>query len=93
MRDRVFFEADIDDDIIEYLSETDLPADWRDLPASRSTQRIGDEWVASGRSAVLCVPSVVVPGHFNFLLNPSHPDYSRIVIRGPHAVNFDPRLI
>ena len=38
-------------------------------------------------------PSVVVPSEFNFLLNPEHADFRRIVIGIPRAVEWDPRLI
>src|ERR1700752_5337044 len=35
---------------------------------------VGDEWLASGSSALLRVPSAIVPETFNTLLNPEHPD-------------------
>jgi hypothetical protein len=46
-----------------YLVEqlTDLPKDWNSRPASPSTKAIGDRWALEKRSAVLKVPSVVVP--------------------------------
>ena len=70
-----------------------LPADWRaPLPPS-STQAIGDQWAASGVSAVLEVPSVLVPGESNYLLNPRHPSFSTLRIGAPEPFEFDPRLL
>jgi RES domain-containing protein len=68
------------------------PTDWRSDPPSRSTQAIGDAWFARGRTAVLRVPSVVVPVEYNYLINPAHPDAKRIAIGKPMAFPFDRRL-
>lgn len=52
----------------------------------------GDEWFDSQASAVLRVSSVVVPGESNFLLNPAHPDFERIVVESARPFEFDARL-
>ncbi len=52
----------------------------------------GDEWFDSKASAVLRVSSVVVPGELNFLLNPGHPNFERIVVEPARCFEFDPRL-
>lgn len=52
----------------------------------------GDEWFDSQASAVLRVSSVVVPGESNFLLNPAHPDFERIVMEPARLFEFDARL-
>lgn len=44
------------------------------------------------RTAVLCVPSIVVPSEYNYLLNPPHPEFSRIQIAKPEPFAFDPRM-
>src|ERR1035438_6268912 len=44
------------------------------MPDIKTAQHFGDVWVRSNRSALLAVPSVVVPRQFNYLLNPHHPD-------------------
>lgn len=69
-----------------------LPANWKDYPPSAETQAIGDRWVADTRSPLLRVPSVVVANEFNYVLNPSHPDFSRVRIGTPIPFPFDPRL-
>jgi RES domain-containing protein len=72
--------------------EGEPPSDWRSDPPSRSTQAIGDAWVNGGTTAILRVPSVVVPVEYNYLINPAHPDAKRIVIGTPMAFPFDRRL-
>ena len=53
---------------------------------------IGDEWILAGTSAVLQVPSALVPGESNFLLNPGHQDFARLSFGKPLSFRFDPRL-
>jgi RES domain-containing protein len=54
---------------------------------------LGTVWIKQKISAVLRVPSVVIPRESNYMLNPEHPDFSRIVIEGPLAFQFDLRLV
>lgn len=69
-----------------------LPRNWREEPPGRSTKDIGTSWVQSGTACALRVPSVIVPREENFMLDPSHPDFSRIGIGGPEPFSLDPRL-
>lgn len=80
----------IDESLIQIADP--LPDDWRLLPAPRSTRQLGSRWVAESRSAVLRVPSIVVDGEFNYLLNPRHPDFPRLEIGEPRPFSFDQRL-
>lgn len=52
----------------------------------------GDRWLREARSALLSVPSVIVPESRNVLINPRHPDAGAIRIAGRRAWTFDPRL-
>ena len=72
---------------------TALPANWTEAPPPPSAQEIGDLWVREGRSAVLEIPSVIIPTEPNYLLNPAHPDFQRLRIGRPIPFAFDPRLI
>jgi RES domain-containing protein len=85
--------AGFDDALVERLDHSMLPDGWRAYPAPSELQQIGDEWVRSQRSAVLEVPSVIVERESNYLLNPSHPDFSSIVIGEPEPFTFDERLL
>jgi RES domain-containing protein len=77
---------------IERLPPSSLPKNWHAYPAPHSTRSIGDAWVAHAASPVLQVPSVVIPSESNFLLNPAHPQFSRLRIGEPVPFLFDPRL-
>jgi RES domain-containing protein len=79
--------------LVQELPFTDLPSDWNSRPVSQSTQILGDKWFKEQRSAVLKVPSVVVPEEYIYLLNPVHPDFLWIEIGAPVAYHFDTRLI
>jgi RES domain-containing protein len=79
-------------DLVEQLPDSGLPRDWQSRPISPTTRAIGDKWVEQQRSAVLKVPSVVVPEEFNYLINPAHPDFHKIDIGQPVVYHFDPRL-
>jgi len=48
-----------------------LPGDWRDSPASGSTKDFGTDLLRKNFRG-LCIPSVIIPKEFNFLLNPLH---------------------
>lgn len=69
-----------------------LPADWRALPAPRSTQDVGAAWAAGEASLVLRVPSVVLPAEPNYVLNPTHPRAGAVVYGDPEPLEVDPRL-
>ena len=80
----------IDEALIEIAGS--MPHKWRQLPAPPSTREFGSRWVAESRSVVLRVPSAVVDGEFNYLLNPRHPDFAQLEIGVPQPFSFDPRL-
>jgi RES domain-containing protein len=69
-----------------------VPANWREMPYPTETQHFGSTWARESRSAALRVPSTVVLGEFNYLLNPAHPDFAQITLHSPESFDFDPRL-
>ncbi|MGB3077868.1 MAG: RES family NAD+ phosphorylase, partial [Saprospiraceae bacterium] len=58
-----------------------FPADWRSIPHAHSTQEIGDQFVKANKYLVMKVPSVIVPGEFNYLINPNHKDMKSVKIK------------
>ena len=84
--------ATFDDSLVSEVNPRDWPGNWRQYPAPTSTRQIGDRWIASMESAVLKVPSVIVPGESNFLLNPHHPRFASVRIGEPQKFRFDRRL-
>lgn len=86
-------EASWDESLMERLAERDLPPNWRAIPPADETRELGDLWINEVRSAVIAVPNVIIPAESNYLLNPAHPDFSRIKIGKPATFVFDPRLL
>jgi RES domain-containing protein len=74
------------------LDAAKLPEDWRSFPHPNSTQLLGDTFVAENKFLILQVPSVVVQGEYNFLINPSHKDLNKIRILKTEPFIFDKRL-
>lgn len=84
---------EFDDSLVTVLKAKDVPTDWTRDPPPASTQARGDAWVSAAKSAVLRVPSVVVPVEYNYLVNPGHADFARARIGTPMPFPFDPRLV
>jgi RES domain-containing protein len=76
----VLVPVDFDENLITQPSA--LPGDWNTDPPPPSASAIGDQWVLSGSSAVLEVPSAVISREKNYLLNVEHSDFGQIRI-GP----------
>ncbi|MCF8337399.1 MAG: RES family NAD+ phosphorylase [Bacteroidales bacterium] len=83
---------DIPDKFILHLKDSLLPNDWKSIPHSDSTQKIGDHFIKQNNSLVMRVPSAVVQDEFNFLINPNHPDIGDVIILSVKPFNFDERL-
>lgn len=77
---------------IKRVDRAHLPRDWQAYPAPEALAEIGRSWVLSGSGAVLAVPSAVTPTEWNYVLNPAHREFARIVRAAPEPFVFDPRL-
>ncbi len=89
----ISFAVEIPDDVqIEGIQVEDLPEDWYSHPAPESLKEIGTDWAEARESVSLMVPSAVIQGENNILLNPAHPDFSRLVIGEPQPFEYDERL-
>jgi RES domain-containing protein len=84
---------EFDETWVEPLPLTALPSDWKTEPPPISTRQLGDAWARSSRSAILAVPSVIIPDETNFVLNPAHSDFKKITISKPAPFTLDPRLL
>jgi len=78
---------------IDRVSFEQLPSNWRNRTALERLRTIGTEWATQLSSAVLAVPSAVVPAETNYMLNPKHPDFAKISIGEPQELVTDLRLI
>lgn len=77
---------------IEEISQDDLPDNWVEYPPPEAVQALGSQWTQRRDTAVLSVPSVIIPGEQNYLLNPKHPEFARIRWCDPTPFTWDPRL-
>lgn len=69
-----------------------LPAGWDAEPARRASIGFGTEWLRSGSSAILVIPSVIVPEECCVLFNPAHPDSTSMSAVKSRRWLYDPRL-
>lgn len=83
-----------DDITINELLLEKLPKDWGKSGeiAYNKCRPFGDNWVINMESAVLKVPSAIIPEDSNYLLNPGHPDFSKISILTEDSFTFDERI-
>lgn len=71
------------------LDAAKLPATWDAIPAGRTSVKIGSDWVTSLRSAILIVPSVIVPEESIALINPAHAGVHEITAKVVRAFEYD----
>ena len=91
--DLVLVTADIPDDLPKQrVTSDELPGHWRRSPASAELARLGDEFVQKGERCVLIVPSALAPNENNWLLNPHHTGFQKIVVSAIEPLNYDPRM-
>jgi len=65
---------------------------WDALPAGLVSLDAGDDWLRQARTALMQVPSVIVPEEFNILINPEHKDSQALRVTKLRRWSFDARL-
>ena len=91
--DLVLVTAGVPDDLpTKRIGVDDLPSLWRRSPAPAELARIGDEFAAEAKHCVLVVPSALAPHENNWLLNPQHRDFRRVIVQGVEPLSYDPRM-
>ncbi len=91
-KDYQMISIEIPDNLISNFDFQQLPEKWNSIPANRSTQEIGNKFIQENEFLVLKVPSAVVEGDFNYLINPLHEKMNTIKIIEIKDYNFDKRL-
>ena len=91
--DFVMVEIEIPDEVKFTVAErTELSKNWNAFPYDLKTQGVGDDFVRKEEFCLLKIPSAVVPGDHNYLINPKHPDFKKIKISTVEKFPFDERL-
>lgn len=90
--DYVMLEIDLPDNLLfQKINVKELPFNWNTFPHSSKTQYLGDFFVRENKFLALQVPSAVVPGDFNYLLNPFHRDFNQVKIISKNDFPLDTR--
>ncbi|WP_010424527.1 RES family NAD+ phosphorylase [Anaerophaga thermohalophila] len=77
---------------VKRIESDTLSANWKKFPYSNITQKLGEDFVSKNEDLYIEVPSAVVQGDFNILINPRHSDFDKIKIIKTEKFNFDERL-
>jgi RES domain-containing protein len=77
---------------IDTIQVDKLPDDWKKFPNIRITQDIGESFIKRGEFLLLRVPSAVVQGDYNFLINPNHKEIDKVKVIDSEKFDFDERL-
>lgn len=93
LKNYVCIPIDFNPNLSQSIPTEDLPDNWTADPIPQSVKELGDRWVQNQESFILKVPSTIIPVEYNYLVNPIHPDYEKVVIHSPQKFAFDPRLL
>jgi len=92
-KDLVVVAADIPDAISRVaVTQRKLPSNWRQIPAPSALAAIGDSFAAERKSAVLVLPSALVPSESIWLINPLHPEFPKIQVHPAEPFRYDARF-
>lgn len=81
-----------DDLVILSVDEQALDPDWRHPYDYSHCQPHGNKWFDDMRVPVLRVPSAVMPGSYNYVINTLHPDFKQIRIIAVTSLVPDERI-
>ncbi len=93
---RFLVRIDVPDDLWaarQVMQARALPVGWSAVPGGKVSLDAGDQWLQSGATALLVVPSVIVPEEFNVLINPQHAHAARIQGEKVRPWFYDGRLV
>lgn len=93
LTEMVYAKAEVDASLVEELPEEEWPKDWKALPAPDTTREVGDAWLASERSLLLRVPSVVLPDSYNYVVNAAHPAVGELQVERARPLLVDNRIL
>ncbi len=92
-KDLVVAAADIPDNVSRVVLTAEmLPSNWRQVPAAPGLAAIGDSFAAECKSAVLVLPSALVPSESNWLINPLHVEFPEIQVHPAEPFRYDARF-
>ncbi len=84
---------EIPDKEVSVLDTSLLPKEWNQIPPPTTLHEITEDWIENNNSLGLVVPSIIVPREQNVLINPLHPNFSKLKLKEIEAYSFDSRLL
>jgi len=81
-----------DDLVLQQVDSAVLNKTWYKSVRCPKCRKLGDKWLREGESAILKVPSAIIKGEWNYLLNPTHADFEHISIVSTEPFEFDSRI-
>jgi len=83
---------ELPDDKMSTLAKKKWPSDWNSIPHENASQLLGDAFVQNQKHLALKVPSAVVEGDFNCIINPRHLAMNTVSVQDVSPCSFDDRL-
>ena len=77
---------------ITEIKENALESGWRNFNDYSKCDVLGDQWYNESKALILKIPSAVLPGSFNFVMNTLHPDFDKIKLAGVTDLVPDERI-
>ena len=83
---------EVNADFTEFNAD-ELPAKWQSIPFTKTTQMMGNQFFKESKSLLLKVPSAIVSGDFNYVVNPLHNSITKVKLVEKVGFSFDDRLL
>jgi len=77
---------------IDSLNLEDLPSNWKEDEQKMLLKDLGKDWIMKSEKLCFSVPSAILPGEQNVLINPSHQLFSKVKIESMEPIPIDRRL-
>lgn len=81
------------DSSFELLMPGNLPEDWDTFPPPDRLKKFGDDFIREQKTLALKIPSSIMPEDFNLLINPAHPDFTKVKVESIRKLTIDSRLL
>lgn len=77
---------------IKEIKHSQLSRNWFNYENYNECQKIGDQWIDESIYPVMKVPSAIIKMEYNYLINPNHLEFQKIILKDVEDFKFDPRL-
>lgn len=75
------------------IKRDDFPLDWKEEKTRNWFIETGDQWLKERKELLLIVPSVIIPEEKNILINPHHPEMTKVETETVKPFTVGPRFI